>query len=72
LPVRDAARHDRVGGDRAVGWNVLVDLDAQARARPRSSARRPSEHPALYGDGQPANGSCRPSNACAPPRLARS
>jgi UDP-GlcNAc3NAcA epimerase len=33
-----------------VGWNVLVDLDAQA-ARAALERPRPSEHPELYGDG---------------------
>jgi UDP-GlcNAc3NAcA epimerase len=34
-----------------VGWNVLVDLDAQA-ARAALERPPPSEHPRLYGDGQ--------------------
>ena len=34
-----------------LGWNVLVDLDAQA-ARAALERPRPSEHPELYGDGQ--------------------
>jgi UDP-N-acetylglucosamine 2-epimerase (non-hydrolysing)/UDP-GlcNAc3NAcA epimerase len=32
------------------GWNVLVDLDADA-ARAALERPRPGEHPPLYGDG---------------------
>ena len=35
------------------GWNVLVDLDAGAAPRPRSSGPPPAERPPLYGDGEP-------------------
>ena len=34
-----------------LGWNVLVDLDAQA-ARAALERPPPSEHPELYGDGE--------------------
>ena len=34
------------------GWNVLVDLDRDARARPRWRARRRATRPELYGDGR--------------------
>jgi len=34
-----------------LGWNALVDLDAQA-ARAALERPRPSEHPELYGDGE--------------------
>jgi UDP-N-acetylglucosamine 2-epimerase len=36
-----------------VGWNVLVDLDADA-ARAALARRPPAERPALYGDGRAA------------------
>ena len=55
--VRDAARHAPSGWRRSRrGWNVLVDLDADAAlaalARPA-----PAERPELYGDGQAGGGS---------------
>jgi UDP-N-acetylglucosamine 2-epimerase (non-hydrolysing)/UDP-GlcNAc3NAcA epimerase len=37
----------------AVGWNVLVDLDADA-ALAALERRPPAEHPPLYGDGRAA------------------
>ena len=36
-----------------VGWNVLVDLDAQA-ARAALDRPPPAERPQLYGDGRAA------------------
>ena len=38
----------------AAGWNVLVDLDADA-ARAALDRRPPSERPQLYGDGHAAD-----------------
>ena len=57
-----------------LGWNVLVDLDADA-ARAALDRPRPAEHPQLYGDGRAAERVVEALRRFAnrsPPRLLRS
>ena len=43
---------DGVDGDRRAGWNVLVDLDAEAARWRAGRAHAAAERPPLYGDGR--------------------
>jgi UDP-N-acetylglucosamine 2-epimerase (non-hydrolysing)/UDP-GlcNAc3NAcA epimerase len=49
VTLRSTTEVDRDG--RGPGWNVLVDLDADATAA-ALMREPPAEHPPLYGDGQ--------------------